>query len=1026
MRRQSLLLLPLLASASYANPTNSYPLALQYPPVIQQGEPYTYTLPSDTFTSSSTLRYSTENLPDWLSFDTSSRTFSGTAPDGTDGKFWFQLVGTDDTGSTSVNSSLVVTNGTLPTISSSFSLSNLLASAGSVSSSNSLVLPPDQSFYIAFEASAFNGSDIVQYIAMTTAHTPLPIWINYDSSSLSFSGTTPTINSDAASLSYPLSIFAIQIAGFSSASLDFTIKVGAHQFTTDVTSENVTAIPGETLYWNVPLDKMELDNTTVSASNISNITVVPDMSWLEVNTSTLTLQGTVPDAFESDNVTVTVTNVYSDSVQIQLNLQVNSTTPTNDTIFSGQTLPSVNATSNEFFTYQLPSSALSSSSSTRRLVKREDNAYSNISVSYDPAAPWLTFTKSNLTFTGQVPKSFSGTTVSLVNEGNEDDKLTLTIRAVNSASTTSATSTPSSTTSSTPSSTTSSTPSSTAAASKSGMSHNKIVAIVCGTVIPVVAILLFALIFCCIKKRKGKQETKEDEINPEGVNATEKTPSVLAPSVQGGSMMTLSGSHPYGGYAGSTDKFSVFTANTNTPIMNGLNPNSNTSTPAKAAEFNLLKLDNPKLPVLDFEGGSPMSGTFSEASDATHVGEDGHSIRGSNNGAGAPLGMGLGLSNLNNLNNPLSIPTPNALSAPQSTSEAPENPVSKGVPMELSFSAPPAIPAGNSSTPTVPVIPSRATLRSNETTVFGPPGKPRNSWRQQSNNERRWHSRNKGGSLASIGTDELISVRMVDPTRTSVATTSGDIVNQSINRENSSPILRAIGDSDSEYSTYAISERPLSDDRGSRHTANSGSIGSYSSSEGSELGYGFTVPYGNSLGAIAESPNPNATHAPVVMKRDTGAESTGAASAHSKGGSNADTLELYRTASSGREQSSAEEDCSEDDQNDNAHRTNLQPVLRNGEWEWERTPGPRVAASPATESPAVGYRSTAVENTPVLYGQAIDSPSTLRNTSMETPQMGVQGQNTERLMREENLHRSRSQVRLSDPGGIRKVDEEDY
>lgn len=999
MRKHDLvLLLPLLLSQAHqatANPANSYPLAIQYPPVIQHSSPYTYTLPQDTFTSSNgNLRYSADGLPDWLSFDSGSRTLSGTAPsDAQDGELWFQLIATDNLGPTSVNSSLEITSEAPVSISSTFSLANLLTSAGATSSSNTLVLTPNEPFYFAFEPSYFNGTNIRQYIAMSSSHSPLPIWLNYDSSSMSFSGTAPAVNSDLASSSYPISLFAVQVPGFSSASIDFNIQVGAHQFTTSVTAENATVIPDNVFYWNVPLDKMLLDNSTVAVSSISNITVAPDLDWLQVEESSATLKGTVPSSFENNNVTVTVTNVYDDSVQIQLSLLVNSTQQSsNETIFNGQTLPAINATVKEFFTYQIPSSALSSSPS-RDLVKRESDSYSNISASCSPAAPWLSFTKSNLTLSGMVPDSFSGTTVSLVNSNDESDSLSLTIRAAGT--------TPVSTPASSASAGASSSPSS--PKHSKGMSKNKIIAIVCGTVIPVVVLLLAALLFCCIKRRKDTKETKEDEINPEGVEPTEKPTNTFTPSVMNGSMMTVTGNQVYPGYAGSTDKFSVLTATTTTPVIRSLNPNGPGFTPAKAAEMNLLKLDNPKIPQMDFSG-SPLSRTFSEAgSDATHIGEDDGAATNRHlaSGTGALTGLGLTGANTNT-------------TAPAEVSAAPAN----GTPMGQSRSE----PLPTSTAVTAPEIPPRAQMRPSDSAAFHQPGKPRNSWRQQMSHERRWHSRNKGGSLASIGTDELISVRMIDPARLSTASARSQQQQQqqtsTINRENSSPILRAIGDdSDSEYSSYAVSDRPLSNDS-LRHPGHSASIGSYSSSDGSELGYGQAVPYSNvgvngepELDAIAESPNLHAhRHEAVEMTRTARSAPEPAANRVS----NLETLDLYRTASSGPE-SDAEEDH------------NLQPVLRNGEWEWQhKSSSSPVAAADADTS---GYATTVLGNTPVMYGQAIDSPSsTLKGGS--TPAMpqghGVSASKLSAQEQEEEERRRRSQVRLSDPGGIRKVDEEDY
>lgn len=905
--RQSLpLLLTLLVGADSA-PTNSYPLALQYPPLIQQNVPYQYTLPSDTFTSTtSTVNYSVDNLPDWLSFNPNSRTISGTpGPLASPGTIWFDIIGTDDSGVTSVNSSLILTNATVASVSSSLVLSDELRTSGNLASSNTIVFKPSQPFHISFPTTSFNGTGIVQYTAVTKEHTPLPIWISFDASSLSFSGTTPASSSDIASQVYSLSLLAVQVPGFSSAALNFDMQISPHLFLTNVTSDNQTASPGENLVWNVPLDKMSLDGLPVSVANISTLTVFPQPDWLTVNKSAASLEGKVPKDFASSNYTVTVTNEFHDSVEIQLELNLNTTT---NEVFNQSSLPAVNATKNEFFSYQLPIAS----------------ANSNFTVSYDPPASWLTFTKANMTFSGNVPKDFSGTTATLTNL-EDQEKLALTIRAIahdNAAASPSPSPVPE---------------------KKSGTSK-KTVAIVCGTVIPITVLLILAILFCCYRRR-SRNAKDEDEINPGGVGATEKIPRARAPSVNG---TLINVSHPYG----STDKFSMYstpaltTSSTETPIMTTTSGvlKKDWDTPAKATELNLYNLDNPKMPAMGFVS-SPMSNAYSEGSDRTHVGTEPiitHTV----------AATGLGLAVLDHNTNPVPVP--------QSAEIA-------------------VVP---------PTIPPRAALRNDEARQLNPPGKARNSWRQQTNaiQERRWHSRNQGGSLASIGTDELISMRMVGVANENKVT-SGE---PTIGRENSSPILKPIGDSDSDYSSYPTSDRLNGQqERGSRHTANSNSIGSYSSSEDSENPYGYAVPHpvAAELDAIAESPNLKASHEAAAMQRG--------------GGSASDQYESYRTASSGNDYSHGEYGDDLSDESSDEDVEHLRPVRRNGEWDMEKVPGPRTPVVDAFNSAA---------NTPVMYGQAIDSP-VVEMTKEEQAKIA-----------NDRVKRRRSTVRASSPNGIYKID----
>lgn len=756
----SSILQPVLAA-----PTNSYPLALQLPPLIQVGKSYSYQLPQDTFTSQSksNVTYSADGLPEWLSFDSDSRTFSGTAPDSVSApsSIWFDLVGTDSSGVTSVNSTLAITNLEIATLSSSVSLTSELKQAGPLADSNTLILTPNTEFSIYFDKSIFNSSfPIIQYSALTSSHSPLPSWITFDSNSFSFSGIAPAVNSNIApSNNFPLTLLAVQIPGFSSVGAQFNLLLGSHQFSTNITYANISAAQGEDFVYNIPLDKMLLDKSPVYVSNISSISISPSSNWLSVNSSAAALEGKVPNSFQGGSFNITVTNTFSDSVQIALNLVVKETPTTatgstdtsndNNTIFTLSSLPAVNATTLDYFMYTLPSSVVNST---------------NFTVLYDPPAPWITFYKTNLTFVGEVPSGFSGTTVTLVNDVNNNDNLSLTIRsAVASSSTTSPTSIPSSTSVAQPT-----------------KSTNKTVAIVCGVVIPVVTILaLILLFFCCRRRRRNNTPGPvSNPILPDHVITNspviEKQPS----------LMTLN-----------------LPTDPSTPILTSQHWDS----PVQATEFNMFKLDNPK--VLH------RSNSCSEGdSETTHVGD---------------------------------LPV---------TPVTPKFDTSNILASINAPSFPPSPP---------PVIPPRASQRDEE--ILYPAGKPRNSWRQTTDPALRWHSRTQGGSLATIATDELVSVRMVEEGPTSE-------IPAQLPRGNSSPNLRPIGDGDSDYgdSNYDLSGNK----RASRHTAHSASIGSYTSSESDSVvhqKYGPTIPYasGSNLGAIAESPNPGSILATMSASEDS-------------------------------------------------------------------------------------------------------------------------------------------------------------
>lgn len=861
---RSAALLLYLISTCHATPTYSYPLTSQLPPLIVYGESYSYQLSSDTFVSSDNtqIAFTADNLPTWLAFDSATRTLSGTAPSssGSNNNVTFELTGTDSSGSLSVNSTLAISDIDIATLSSSFSLASTLQKQGELADSNTLILTPSENFSIELSSNAFNASSdnpITEYSSLTSSHTPLPIWITFDSSTLTFSGQAPAVNSEIApSITYSFSLFAIQVSGFSSASLDFNIEVGAHQFSTNITSYNETVTPGTAFEYLLPLDDMFLDDEPIATSNITDISTTS--SWLTADLSQGTIKGNVPEDFQETSYTVTVVDSYNDTVDFLLRLSINSTsnstnsTYTSDPIFTESSLDSINATIGNYFSYTLPSSAVNSTDA-------------NITVTSDPTASWLTFNQSNLTLSGTVPNSFSGTKITLTDEDNSSDKLEFTVRAVEASASSSPSSTASSTTSSAASSGTS---------SSKGISKNTKIAIACGVVIPFVVVpaIVLLLFFCCRRQKKVKGPISspilpEGEINSNTRRIVEKPPAIFTTAYD----------------SGSAERIDITPAFSET-FEKGF------ESPGRATEINMYKLNNPSKGYLDFQA-SPIS-FFSEGeSESTHV--DNNRLE------------GIQRNILGDLEGSPSASDPSSAVAASSALGA-----------AIAISSKTSFP-----TLDMPVIPPKAAQRG-DFNFSEPQGKAQNSWRQAHETEERWHARGQGGSMATINSDELPSMRMV----------GSGVRTVQPSREVSSPIIQHL----SGFSDCTDSSHYPEGGEHSRDNSKSSSIGSYSSSdsENTQQRYGPAVPYSNAsnLGAIVESPHLGGTSSKHTEETKASMESVD------------DLNEIYRTASSGDEYLDVE---SSDDDGER-----IRPRLNSrGEWEWEKVSG---------------------TNPPIVFGQAID------------------------------------------------------
>ena len=131
-----------------------FPFNEQLPNVGRVNEDYTFTIANTTYKSNShgEISYEVENLPSWLSFDSSSRTFSGKPEESDVGEFEITLTGTDSSdGSQLTNSySMIVSNDTGLYLTSEKNLFNELAQTGQTNGVDGLVVKPGDTIKIQF------------------------------------------------------------------------------------------------------------------------------------------------------------------------------------------------------------------------------------------------------------------------------------------------------------------------------------------------------------------------------------------------------------------------------------------------------------------------------------------------------------------------------------------------------------------------------------------------------------------------------------------------------------------------------------------------------------------------------------------------------------------------------------------------------------------------------------------------------------------------------------------------------------
>lgn len=381
------LFLMALANAIDAAPSIGFPINSQVPPVARISKTFSFVFSESTFTSSRpNMEYSLSNAPSWLQLDGSTRTLYGTPGPEDAGSPSITLIAMDDTGPTSMAVTLIISGEPGPGL--GLSVSDQLPAYGAFSNPASLLLSHSSSLYLPFSNTTFtNTNDDTVYYALCANNTPLPSWIAFDSSTLSFSGTTPQSTSSAElSQKYDIHLTASDVVGFSGAIVSFQIVVEGHIFSFGKNSKVINATQGTAFSFSGLQTDLTLDRSPVNAGEMAQI-VANTPSWMSFDESTLLLSGTPPASAVSQNITVTATNIYGDIANTVVLVLLPEVSPAN--FFQGY-IGTLNATIGGDFDYKIDQSFLASSD----LV---------VSVDLGVAASWLSFDAANLRFHGSVP-----------------------------------------------------------------------------------------------------------------------------------------------------------------------------------------------------------------------------------------------------------------------------------------------------------------------------------------------------------------------------------------------------------------------------------------------------------------------------------------------------------------------------------------------------------------------------------------------------------------------------------------------
>lgn len=394
-----------------------FPLDDQLPMIARVNQPYSWTFSSNTFDlnglGAGDVKYTTSALPDWISLNFLSRTFSGTPSAEDEGNPEITVTAHGSKASASSSFTLCVTSYPAPTLnyplsqqfySSNPSLSSVfLLSPGSaiLTSNPTLRIPPRWSFSIGMEYNTTISKNDLLYDMRQADFSPLPDWMFFEPNDMTVNGVVPT-----AELLPPLVIIhclliASDKKGYSAVIMPFDIVPAEHELSIfgSLPTLNATESTPFNILLDSPLDFFGalVDGKPIESSNISSYTIdTTGQPWLHYNSSTRTLSGDPKDVTSSGRITLPA----------EIKTTFNQTCKTNVSIaivpsyFSQSDLPPLTVLPGDQFRFNLEQ-YFSNATTVGQDVTKTD-----LTMMINPTCNWLTLTSNFLK--GAVPQNALG------------------------------------------------------------------------------------------------------------------------------------------------------------------------------------------------------------------------------------------------------------------------------------------------------------------------------------------------------------------------------------------------------------------------------------------------------------------------------------------------------------------------------------------------------------------------------------------------------------------------------------------
>ncbi|KAI4725530.1 hypothetical protein E4T49_06744 [Aureobasidium sp. EXF-10728] len=347
---RGLLFSVLFSALVSALPQVAFPFNSQVPTLARANEAYAFQLAPTTFVSSdgSTLVYTLAGAPAWLNLESTTRTLYGTPGQGNTGPNVFKIVATGNDGSVDMGCTLVVASNSAPALMGNISAD--LARSGPLAGPTTLILQPSTAFAITFSNNLFGDPGTIKsYYATMADRTPLPSWLKFDSSSLTFWGMTPVLVTG--SQTYGVDFIASDVAGFAGATTTFSLLISSYQLAFNPQTENITVTPGTPITVGPFADQLNINGAQAASNQLQKV-VAKAPEWLVFQNSSMKWTGIPPQDVESQSLSITVTDTYGDTAVKNIFLHT-----ANASLFSGE-IANVTATAGKQFSYTFAPSLL--------------------------------------------------------------------------------------------------------------------------------------------------------------------------------------------------------------------------------------------------------------------------------------------------------------------------------------------------------------------------------------------------------------------------------------------------------------------------------------------------------------------------------------------------------------------------------------------------------------------------------------------------------------------------------------------